>query len=185
MDNALFADRKKEIEHAVNGTYTHICPFVRDTNLPSGIVEKYVPGTIIREPGYTDVSHKIGGMVTSHRYFILSNHMADLVEFDRDTNWGLCCANRDARYKVLGTHFFDGKYGIFLLHLLDDESWKIWIDASISLDSSLFEKAVEQFKKTCQLPPVPELATEAWLERCIAPLGIDNEGNFFSLDGLL
>lgn len=183
MQSNLSSERIKEIEQAVNATFSKLIPFIRDTNLNEDCAEKYIPGLVIREPGYTDVSYKIGGMVTSHRYFIFSNHMADFAEFDKDTNWGLCVAKRDAIYKVLGTHSIDGKMAIFLVHLPEETHlWKIIKEASFSLETRLLEKAILQFEHTYNAPPVTELTTKEWLERCNAPLGIDNTGNLFSLE---
>ncbi|MBE6995767.1 MAG: hypothetical protein E7429_03415 [Ruminococcaceae bacterium] len=183
MKNNLSSERIKEIEQAFNATFAKLIPFVRDTNLDEDCAEKYIPGLVIREPGYTDVSYKIGGMVTSHRYFILSNHMADFAEFDKDTNWGLCVAKRDAIYKVLGTHSIGGKMAIFLIHLPEETNlWKIIKESSVSLETNLLEKAIVQFERTYNLPPIFELTTKEWLERCAAPLGIDDAGNLFPLE---
>lgn len=30
--------------------------------------------------------------------------------------------------------------------------------------------------------PIPELATDKWLDRCKFPLGMDDNGNFFELE---
>lgn len=183
MNDSLSPERIKEIEAAVNGTFAKIVPFVRDTNLTEAIVQKYVPGLVIREPGYTDVSHKIAGMVATHRYFILSNHMVDFAEYDEDTNWGLCCANRNARYKVLGTHRTNGKTAIFLIHLPEDGAlWKIIQEANFSLEKNILEKAIAHFEHTYALPPVPELTTKEWLDRCLLPLGLDDDGVLFPVE---
>ena len=54
--------------------------------------------------------------------------------------------------------------------------------ASFSLETRLLEKAILQFERTYNLPPITELTAKEWLERCNAPLGIDNAGNLFSLE---
>jgi len=183
MNGSLSPERIKEIEAAVNGTFAKIVPFVRDTNLTEDIVEKYVPGLIIREPGYTDVSHKISGMATTHRYFILSNHMVDFAEYDKGTNWGFCCAKRNARYKVLGTHRTNGKTAIFLIHLPEDDALcKIIQESNISLEKNILEKAIVHFERTYALPPIPELTSKEWLARCLLPLGLDNNGILFPVE---
>lgn len=61
------------------------------------------------------------GMLTTHRYVILSNHMADMSQFEHDTHWGLCVAQKDAHFKVLGQYTFEGKTGLSAA-LPDDES---------------------------------------------------------------
>ena len=60
--------------------------------------------------------------------------------------------------------------------------WKIIKEASVSLEASLLEKAVLQFERTYNLSPISELTTKEWLERCAAPLGIDDTGNLFPLE---
>jgi len=183
MQNDLSSEYKEEIEQEINATFGNLISFARDTDLEVGLAKKYIPGLIIREPGYTDVSYKIGGMVTSHRYFILSNYMKDFSAFDKESKWGLCVATPNARYKVLGTYSIGGKTAIFLLHLPEDgDLWKIVKESSILLETVLLKKAVLQFKYTYNLPSVPELTTEEWLNRCAKPLGIDDNGDFFALE---
>ena len=110
----------------MDSMYPGITLFARDVDLPSGLAEKYKAGMIIREKGFTDATIRFGGMVTSCRYVILSNHMKNMSILENGTNWGLHVANKDAHFKVLGLHTHAGKTGIFLLHLPDDESWKLW-----------------------------------------------------------
>lgn len=113
-------------DDVVNKTYPGLGIYVRDINLSKELAEKYTPGLIIREKAFTDASNRVIGMVITHRYLILSNHMADFSQFEHGTNWGLHVANSGSRFKVLGTHIYKGKTAIVLLHLLDDDSWKIY-----------------------------------------------------------
>ena len=76
----LFA--KKPLKELLDKVLDKSAMVVRDVNLPQILDRKYIPGTIILEKGFTDASHRIGGMVTTHRFTILSNHMADLAAFD-------------------------------------------------------------------------------------------------------
>ena len=121
------------------------------------------------------------GMITTHRYIILSNHMIDLTDYDKDTNWGWCIAQRNGHFKVLGTNVYKGKTGIFLMHLPDDEDWMLFQKYTFSLEQDLMERAVQRFVEKCQAPPVPELTRPEWLRRCEIPLGIDANGNFTPL----
>lgn len=102
------------ITHLMDSMYPGITLFARDVNLPSGLAEKYKAGMIIREKGFTDATIRFGGMVTSCRYVILSNHMKNLAMLENGTNWGLHVANKDAHFKVLGQVDYKGKTGIFL-----------------------------------------------------------------------
>lgn len=173
---------KEQIQTLANQIYPGITMFSRDVNLPPELAQKYTPGQIIREKAFTDASIRFMGMVTTHRYVILSNHMADLSAFEHGTNWGLHVANADSHFKVLGQHTCNGKTGIFLLHLPNDESWKLWQRAEFSIDNELYQKAVQRFTAKCGELPVPELSTPQWLDRCAFPVVMSSSGEFWSLE---
>lgn len=156
--------------------------FVRDVNLAPGLAEKYTEGLILCEKGFADASCRVMGMVTTHRYAILSNHMADLREYEHGTDWGLCVAQRDSHFKVLGQATHNGKTAIFLLHLPDDETWKLFQNVEINTDKDILTTCIERFKSKCDEPPISELATEAWMERCVYPIGMDENGKLFDLE---
>ncbi|MGI5894881.1 MAG: ADP-ribosylglycohydrolase family protein [Candidatus Merdivicinus sp.] len=183
MSNHDFSNMTAEQLQAVaNKMYPGMALYARDVNLPEELAEKYTPGRILREKGFTDASDRFIGMVTTHRYVILSNHMADLSGFEHGTNWGLHTANKDSHFKVLGKVTVQGKTGIFLLHLPDDDSWKLWKTAEFSMDQELYEKAVQRFTIKCKEPPVLELTTPQWLGRCAFPVGMQDDGMFFPLE---
>ena len=133
-------------------------------------------------PGITTI--RFGGMVTSCRYVILSNHMKNLAMLENGTNWGLHVANKDAHFKVLGQVTYKGKTGIFLLHLPDDETWKAYQTMEFSLDKELYEKAVSRFQAKALDAPIPELAAREWLDRCQFPVGMNDGGQFWPLEEL-
>ena len=164
--------------------YPGITLFARDVNLPPELAEKYKAGMIIREKGFTDTTIRFGGMVTSCRYVILSNHMKNLAMLENGTNWGLHVANKDAHFKVLGQVTYKGKTGIFLLHLPDDETWKAYQTMEFSLDKELYEKAVSRFQAKALDAPIPELAAREWLDRCQFPVGMNDGGQFWPLEEL-
>ena len=168
----------------MNNMYPGITLFARDVNLLPGFAEKYRAGMIIREKGFTDATIRFGGMATSHRYVILSNHMKNFAMLENGTNWGLYVANRDAHFKVLGQVTYKGKTGIFLLHLPDDETWKAYQTIEFSLDKELYEKAVSRFQAKALDAPVPELAAREWLDRCQFPVGMSDGGQFWPLEEL-
>lgn len=173
---------KEQLQAVADKMYPGMALFARDVNLPAELARKYVPGQIIREKAFTDASIRFMGMVTTHRYVILSSHMANLAQFEHGTNWGLHVANKDSRFKVLGLHTHEGKTGIFLLHLPDDESWHLWQTAEFAMDRQLYDMAVQRFADKCTQPPVPELTAKAWLDRCAFPLGMSDEGQFWPLE---
>lgn len=162
--------------------YPGITLFARDVNLRSELADKYEVGMIIREKGFTDASVRFGGMAATHRYVILSNHMHNLTRLEKGANWGLHVAGKDAHFKVLGKICREGKTGIFLLHLPDDETWKAYQTMEFSLDQELYEKAVQRFLEKAFAPPFPELASREWLDRCQSPVGMSDEGRFWLLE---
>ena len=174
---------KEQMQAVVDKMYPGMALFARDVNLPEVLAQRYTPGLIIREKAFTDASDRFMGMLTTHRYVILSNHMADMSQFEHDTHWGLCVAQKDAHFKVLGQYTSEGKTGIFLLHLPDDESWQLWQKVEFAMDRQLYDMAVERFKNKCTQPPVPELITKAWLDRCDFPLGMSDDGKLWPLEG--
>lgn len=173
---------KEQLQTLVNQIYPGMTLFARDVNLPPELAQKYIPGQIIREKAFTDASCRFMGMVTTHRYVILSNHMADLSRFEHGTNWGLHVASKDSHFKVLGRHTCNGKTGIFLLHLPDDEGWKLWQRAEFSMDKEIYQGAVERFVAKCEEAPVPEFSTPQWLDRCAFPVGMSSSGEFWPLE---
>ena len=175
------ADMQK-MQDVVNQMYPGIAMLVRDVDLPDDLANKYIPGMIIREKAFTDASCRVMGMVTTHRYIILSNHMGNLAQFENGTNWGLCVAQKDSHFKVLGQHTYKDKHAIILLHLPDDDTWKLFKNVNISIDQQLLDMAIQRFEAKCELPPVPELAAQQWLDRCKFPIGMSDDGTFWELE---
>lgn len=166
----------EQIQQATNDMLPGLSIFARDANLSHQVASIYQEGMIIREKAFVDATYRVQGMITSHRYVILSNHMKNLTAYEQGTNWGLCIANRDSHFKVLGTHHCNGRTAIILLHLLDDERWKLFEKVHLSLEEDIRNKAIYSFETKIQLPPIPELTTNDWLKRCEFPLGVDNNG---------
>ena len=169
---------KDQLQAVADKMYPGMALFARDVNLPEALARRYTPGLMIREKSFTDASNRFMGMVTTHRYVILSNHMADLSQFEQGTHWGLHVAQKGSHFKVLGQHTHQGKTGIFLLHLPDDESWRLWQAAEFSMDRQLYEMAVQRFTQNCAQLPVPELTHTAWLDRCAFPVAMSDDGVF-------
>ena len=173
---------KEQLQKVADKMYPGMALFARDVNLPETLTRRYTPGLIIREKAFTDASSRFMGMVTTHRYVILSNHMADLSQFEQGTHWGLHVAQKGSHFKVLGQHTHQGKTGIFLLHLPDDENWRLWQTAEFSMDRQLYEMAVQRFTQKCVQPPALELTQTAWLDRCAFPVGMSDDGAFWPLE---
>ena len=82
----------------------------------------------------------------------------------------------------LTVYEYDGKILILLLHLPDSEDWKMFLDTTLNIDEEIIASSIDRFKNKCNLAAIPELASEAWQERCSFPIGMDAEGIFFELE---
>jgi hypothetical protein len=156
--------------------------FVRDVNLSQVCAEQYKPNMIIMERGFTDASCRVGGMVTTHRFAILSNHMSDIRQFEHDTNWGLFISKRNAHFKVLDVYDYKGRTQIVLLHLPDDNRWKLFENLEINIIEQIVKDCRNRFEAKSVAEPIPELAKEDWLERCALPLGMSEDGTLFDIN---
>lgn len=172
----------KIMEDAINEMLPGLTMYVRDVNLPPVCAEKYKPDMIIMERGFTDASCRVMGMVTTHRFAILSNHMADFSQYEHGTNWGLFVANANSHFKVLDVYEYQGRTQITLLHLLDGEKWKLFENVKLAIEDQFIEDCRKRFENKSVQEPVPELTTEQWLDRCAFPLGMDEKGNLFPID---
>lgn len=180
----LSPEETRKLQEVLNRTYPGLAMYVRDADLTYEQYAKYKVGDILWEKAYVDASRRVMGMATSHRYAILSNHMMEPTpkELEKGANWGLRVANKGSHFKVLGTHKYQDKSVIFLLHLPDDEDWKLFKDTVIDSDEALIAKCKARFEAKCTLEPVPDLAGEEWLGRCRFPIGMDNNGNLFPIE---
>ena len=176
---------KDYFEKLINEIFPGLTMYVRDVDLAPQVAAKYEPGMIIMERGFTDASCRVMGMVTSYRFAILSNHMADLSQYEHGTDWGLHVARLNAHFKVLDVYSFQGRTQILLLHLPDDNRWRLFENVNFSIEAQLIEDSRKRFENKSVLEAVPELATEEWLKRCSSPLGMSESGEFFDLDPIL
>lgn len=179
----LSLEEVQALQEAVNRTYPGLAMLARDVNLTYEQASKYEVGMIIREKAHVDASRRVMGMVTSHRYAILSNHMEEPTgkELELGPNWGLRVAPPDSYFKVLGKHTCQGKTVIFLLHL-HNQDWKLFRNTVVDSDAELIRNCIARFEAKCAKPPVPDLMMPNWLERCAFPIGMDNQGNLFPLE---
>ena len=176
-------DKTQKVEAfkaALNHTCSNLKQYCRDANLPYEITHKYQRGMIIRERGFVDATALSGGVVTNHRYIILSNHMAPLFQFEGDKQWALCVANKDSRFLVLGKAAGKGKRVTVLLHLNDD-TWQQFQSINMSIFDKLLMSCFESFQACIDKAPIPSVSTEEWFARCQFPIGMSDEGVFFPL----
>lgn len=169
------------IKAAIQTTCSNLIQHCRDANLPYEITHKYQKGMIIREKGFVDATALSGGIVTNHRYIILSNHMASLAQFEGDKQWALCVANRDSRFLVLGKAEGKGRRVTVLLHLNDD-SWQLFKSIDTSIFQNLLNDCYNSFKECIFKEPIASVSTDEWFARCQFPVGMSDSGEFFPVD---
>jgi hypothetical protein len=170
-----------EYENACNKIFPGLQMFVRDTFLTKEIEKKYEIGKIIKDPTFCDVSCRVGGLVTTHRFAILSNRFVNIEYFEDGTNWGLCVCKRNSYFKILDVYKINKKTQISLLHL--DENWKLFENQKSNVEDDIVNMCQERFRNKVNFPPIPELATKEWLERLLYPIGIDPQNNYIPLTG--
>ena len=169
-------------EIAINKIYPRLQMFVRDVNLPESIAAKYVQGQILRERAFVDMSARVMGMVTTHRYTILSNHVENFSSSnERAAMWGLRVAKADSRFKVMDVFTHGSKTQILLLHLPDDADWTLFSNTTTNQDDTLVLTSRERFIDKCDKEAVPELVAQEWLARCAFPIGLSDDGIPFDL----
>ena len=170
-------DRQSPEYKVIESTFAGASRYVRDVNLDEKLAGRYEIGQIIHERGFVDASKRIGGMVTSHRYLILSSYMADFSGFEEGTNWGLHVANRGSKFKVVDIYTVGDKTQILLLQLPD--GFESAFVNRTCVEEEFIERERENFEKDLKRDVIEELAGEMWLERCKFPLGMDENGEFF------
>ena len=178
--NSRFAELSEKL---LNRTLPGLQMFVRDVNLPAETAEQYAEGMILCNPCFTDASHRIGGMVTSHRFAILSNHMAELSQVTGiEDKRGLVAAKPFSYFQVLKIHTSrSGETMLLLLHLPSDGSWPFFNKVRLSVMDDIIDDCIDRFENKLIECPIEELTTADWLNRCSAPIGIDDSGCFYEL----
>lgn len=168
------------LNSAIQATCANLTIYCRDSNLPYELAHKYQTGMIIRERGIVDTTALCGGVPTSHRYMILSNHMAPLFQFEGKKQWALCVAPGDSRFLVLGKAKTPEKRVTVLLHL-QNETWELFQKVDMNIFKKLREGCYNIFVECLKKEPIPSVSTEEWLARCQFPVGMSDSGEFFPL----
>lgn len=173
----MYEEELKIFTDAFNKILPGLQIFVRDVNLSAEAAAKYKVGIIIQERAFCDASDRVGGLIMTHRFAILSNHCLKAGQYVNDNNWGLHICQKGSFFKVIDVYEYAGRTQIALLHLLE-EDWHLFQN----VDCNAFDLVTmcrERFEKKCLSSPIPELATKEWLERCVAPVGLDGNNEFF------
>lgn len=172
-------NRNSTIYMIFEQTYVDAELYVRDSNLSEKQESKYQIGKIIQERGFVDATSKIGKMTTTHRFAILSNHMADLSEFETETDWNLHTANANSQFKILDVYKHENKTQILLLHLI--EGFEIIFEDDSTIQSEFVEISREIFENSFQDEVIASVNGPDWLERCESPVGLNDDDEFWEI----
>ncbi|WP_407416215.1 hypothetical protein [Methanobrevibacter sp.] len=118
-------------------------------------------------------------MTTSHRYAILSNHIKNLSEYEKETDWSLHTIAPNSQFKILDVYEYEGKNQILLLHLIDGFS-SVFED-NWTIKSEIVENAREIFEKSFEKEVIESVNSEMWLQRCEFPIGLDSDDEYWPI----
>ncbi|WP_367392554.1 hypothetical protein [Lewinella sp. LCG006] len=168
----------EEIQSVMNSTFGGLAIFCRDLELDESLISKYQPNQILMEIGFTDVTHKVGGLAKNCRYLVASSKGKDLSMFSQNPEFGHIVIPSGAFFKVLDIHKEKGKTQILLLNI-PKEGIPIFANSKINIEDQVIEKGKEIFKRTISSKPLQELQSKDWIERTSFPIGMSQEGDFF------
>ncbi len=165
---------QQEMEQIMNLTYPGLKMLYRDANL--GIAaSKYEAGMLLRENGYLETLIQGGGILTSCRTAILSNHFIDYTQLEGDPDPRLCIIGPDAHFKVLDVYHRLRRVQITLLHL-PESHWEFFREVSTNLDELLVDYARKRFDYALTTEPIGEINTAGWRKRLCHPVGMTDFG---------
>lgn len=168
----------EEIQSIMNATFAGLAMFCRDLDLDENLISKYKPNQILMERGFTDSSHRIGGLVKNCRYLIASSKGKDLSIFSPNPELGHILIQSGAFFKVLDIQKENGKTQILLLNI-PQEGVQVFGSSKINIEDQVIEKGIEAFREGISSVPITELQSKDWIDRTSLPIGMNQEGVFF------
>mgnify|MGYP003393309526 CR=1 FL=1 len=171
-------NERTDVEKLWHQTFDQCGAFIRDTTLPSGFLEKYQVGLLLKDPTFCDASHKIGGFVAPHRFLIISSN-AQCLDKIAPQPWGLCVWPSGSFFKVIDKIVSQSRAQITLLEIPEGLLRFFAQQELAELEQSFALKARQTFEECMNADPVPELNTDEWRQRLVYPIGIDDQGNLF------
>jgi hypothetical protein len=169
------------LEAQLEAMYTDVSWYYRDFDLPTDLTDRYAPGLIIVERGFTDASKHRGGFAASHRYLIASPAATDLSESDEtDPDRGLCVMQSGGYFRVLDVTDDGDRRQTTLLHMPEFLAEILDGNEFTNFEHRLIAQARHSFAELIDAPPIEALTkVETWLDRLQSPLGMDDNGQFF------
>lgn len=158
-------------------------PLARDTRLAAHMLDRYAPGSLLCERGFTDASCRLGGLVAPHRFLVISDR-ALLIEGTPDEGRGLCVLPPDSLFKVIDRATDRGSEQVTLLHVPPELLQDLGGRGLGPIEERYAAMARECFRECAALPPVPELDNDQWRARLLDPVGLDDSGEPFPLPAI-
>lgn len=143
----------------------------RDANFSQDLVDKYIPGILYLECGFTDTTNLRGGLLGNVRYLVVSDQGSDFSAIDKNAmHWGLIIFRSDMVFKVLDVYHVGDTTQILISpdKDLEDESQEEVVAAARS-----------DFDELRNAKPVAMLNTSEWMDRLKFPIGLDDDGRPF------
>jgi len=169
----------KETEAIYNQAFNGLSFFYRDTDLSEKLISKYKVGQILKERGFTDMSYKAGGLVSSLRYLIASANARDVSSVNPDgAKFGHVILKSNAFFKVLDIYTIGDRTQIFLLEI-PETAVELFSATTSNIENDIIKKARENFETNIRILPVAVLQSEAWKEGTEFPIGMSTKGVFF------
>ena len=148
----------------------------------AGVLEKYRVGLLVREPTFCDTSYKRGGFVAPHRFLIISSNARCLDGLlTEDPGWGLCIFLPNRIFKVIDTIGDGVRTQITLLDVPEDLVEFFSRIELNQLERAYVEQARKSFRESLHMKPLQELDNKRWKDRLVFPIGINDQGCYFSL----
>jgi hypothetical protein len=188
QDKKLLDKRNQFIEDTINWTLPGATFFYRDVDLTRAQIDKYQPGTVIRSQMFTDTTSIPHKCHTNMRYLIVSAHAAPMFLVNPDVEkWKLYTLNLNSYFNVLDIYQLSPeKTQILLLHI--PYRAKEMFSGSLTLEFSEINDLVAlgrtKFEQTSEFEEEDNnvYLDPIWIDRCKMPVGIDDEGELYTLE---
>ncbi len=156
--------------------------FFRDTNLTSKIAAKYQQNIFLREPTFCDATYKLGGLLGTHRFQIISAYGRCIDELSTHPEWGLCIWKPNTLFKIIDVTENIGKTQITLLDVPPVLLPFFSSPRSATIEEMFAQQARECFTEALALTILPELNSSEWRERVAHPIGLDDNGDAYNIE---
>lgn len=184
MEDLKFSN--EQIEEIANWTLSGLTMYYRDSQLSENEIQKYEVGQIFRSQTFVDVSNFAGKLTKNSRFIFATNKAAPLYQVNPDTEkWKLHTINSNSYFKVLDIYKKGEKTQFFLLHIpangIDFFRNTVLRLGGNNLEEEIIEKSRISLDQKMEMTVIPELEEKEWVHRTSFPIGLDANGNFFTL----